>query len=153
LRADQPQAAAAAAAEAAGLFEGAGLLIDAGRARLWAGVALAANGDDDQARAELATAAGRFTACGAASLLAAVARQQRKLGVRVPSASRGGGAHGLTQRELEVVKLVGEGYTNQQIATSLHVSIRTVESHLSHIFGKLGVTTRTGILKAINERP
>ena len=52
-----------------------------------------------------------------------------------------------------MVKLVGEAYTNQQIATSLHVSIRTVESHLSHIFAKLGVTTRTGILKAINERP
>lgn len=153
LRGDQPQAAAAAAAEAAGLFERAGLLIDAGRARLWAGVALAANGDDDRARAELATAAERFTACGAASLLAAVARQQRKLGVRVPSASRGGGAHGLTRRELDVVKLVGEGYTNQQIATSLHVSIRTVESHLSHVFAKLGVATRTGILKAINERP
>jgi DNA-binding CsgD family transcriptional regulator len=52
-----------------------------------------------------------------------------------------------------VVKLVGEGYTNQQIAGSLFVSIRTVETHLAHIFAKLGVTTRTGVLKAINERP
>ncbi|HEX3489584.1 MAG TPA: AAA family ATPase [Streptosporangiaceae bacterium] len=152
LRGDQPQAAAAAAVEAAGLFEGAGLLIDAGRARLCAGIAHAAAGDDDQARAELAAAAGQFTACGAASLQAAVARQQRKLGVRVPSASRGSGAHGLTQRELDVVKLVGEGDTNQEIAASLHVSIRTVESHLRNIFGKLGATSRTGILKAMNER-
>ena len=52
-----------------------------------------------------------------------------------------------------MVKLVGEGYTNQQIAESLFVSIRTVETHLSHIFAKLGVTSRTAILKAINERP
>ncbi|MGH3402300.1 MAG: response regulator transcription factor, partial [Streptosporangiaceae bacterium] len=80
-------------------------------------------------------------------------RQQRRLGVRVPAASRGAGAHGLTQRELEVVNLVGEGYTNQQIAGSLFVSVRTVETHLAHIFSKLGVTTRTGILKAINGRP
>ena len=58
----------------------------------------------------------------------------------MPAASRGAGAHGLTQRELDVVKLVGEGYTNQQIAGSLFVSVRTVETHLAHIFAKLGVT-------------
>jgi DNA-binding NarL/FixJ family response regulator len=52
-----------------------------------------------------------------------------------------------------VVRLVGEGYTNHQIAESLFVSIRTVETHLSHVFTKLGVSTRTGILKAISERP
>lgn len=66
---------------------------------------------------------------------------------------RGAGAHGLTPCELEVVRLVGEGYTNQQIAESLFVSIRTVETHLSHIFAKLRVTSRTGILKAFSERP
>ncbi len=51
------------------------------------------------------------------------------------------------------MELVREGCTNQQIAASLFVSIRTVETHLSHIFTKLDVTTRTGILKAISERP
>ena len=61
-------------------------------------------------------------------------------------------AYGLTQRELEVVKLVGEGYTNQQIAESLHLSSRTVETHLAHIFAKLKVTSRTGILKVFSER-
>ncbi len=74
--------------------------------------------------------------------------------VRVPVAGRdGGGAHGLSERELEVAKLVGEGYSNQQIAESLHVSTRTVETHLSHIFTKLAVTKRAGIPKAISERP
>ena len=153
LRGAEPGAAATAAAEAARLFDGAGLLIDAGRARLCAGVALAAAGDDGQARAELAVAAEKFAACGARSLHAAAAREQRRLGVRVPAASRGTGPHGLTQRELDVVKLVGEGYTNQQIAGSLFVSVRTVETHLAHIFAKLGVSSRTAILKAINERP
>ena len=65
---------------------------------------------------------------------------------------QGTGADGLTKRELDVIKLVAEGYTNQQIAESLFLSIRTVETHLSHIFAKLGVTSRTGILKAMSER-
>ncbi|HET9899276.1 MAG TPA: AAA family ATPase [Streptosporangiaceae bacterium] len=159
LRDAEPQAAAAAAAEAAGFFDSTGLFIDGGRARLCAGLAHAAAGDNRRARAELAAAARIFSERGARSLYAATARQQRKLGVRVPvpgrvsAAGGAGGAHGLTQRELDVVKLVGDGYTNQQIAESLFLSTRTVETHLSHIFAKLGVTTRTAILKAISERP
>jgi ATP/maltotriose-dependent transcriptional regulator MalT len=152
LHGSEPRAAAAAAGEAAQFFDGAGLHIEAGRARFCAGLAWDAAGDGDQARAELAAAAQAFAACGARSLYAATARQQRKLGVLVPVAGRGAGAHGLTQRELDVVRLVGEGYTNRQIANALYLSIRTVETHLSHIFSKLGVTTRTGILKAISER-
>jgi ATP/maltotriose-dependent transcriptional regulator MalT len=153
LRGTQPRAAAAAAAEAARLFDAAGLLIDAGRARLCAGVAWAAADDGRQARAELAAAAEIFATCGARSRHAATVREQRRLGVRVAppaAAGRGAGPHGLTERELDVVRLVGEGYTNHQIAESLFVSVRTVETHLSHIFTKLGVTTRTGILKAIS---
>ena len=152
LRGDEPHGAAAAATEAAQLFEATGLLVDAGRARLCAGMAWAAAGNSSQARADLAAAARTFGECSARSLYAATARQQRKLGVRVSVPGRGTGANGLTQREQDVVKLVGEGYTNQQIAESLFVSVRTVETHLSHIFAKLGVTTRTGILKAISER-
>ncbi|MGH3400857.1 MAG: response regulator transcription factor, partial [Streptosporangiaceae bacterium] len=103
--------------------------------------------------AALAVAAEQFATCGARSLHDAAAREQRRLGVRVSAARRGTGPHGLTQRELDVVKLVGEGYTNQQIAGALFVSVRTVETHLAHIFTKLGVSSRTAILKAINERP
>jgi ATP/maltotriose-dependent transcriptional regulator MalT len=152
LRGSEPGAAGVAAAEAARFFDGAGLFLDAGRASLRAGTAFAESGDGDQALAELAAAAQTFAGCGARSLLAATIRHQRKLGVRVPGASRGTGPNGLSQRELEVIKLVGEGYTNQQIAASLYLSIKTVETHMSHIFTKLGVTTRTGILKAISER-
>ncbi|MCL4313162.1 MAG: response regulator transcription factor [Actinobacteria bacterium] len=52
----------------------------------------------------------------------------------------------LTSRELEVVKLVAQGRSNQQIALQLNISRRTVESHLHHIFDKLGVTSRTEVL-------
>jgi DNA-binding CsgD family transcriptional regulator len=57
------------------------------------------------------------------------------------------------ERELEVVSLVRDGRTNQQIAESLFVSVRTVETHLSHAFTKLGVTSRTGLLKAFSDVP
>ena len=50
-----------------------------------------------------------------------------------------------------MISLVREGCTNQQIAAALYVSIWTVETHLSHVFTKLGVTSRTGLLKALSE--
>ena len=49
----------------------------------------------------------------------------------------------LTEREQEVLQLVGEGASNEQIATTLVISIHTVRKHLSNIFGKLDVTSRT----------
>jgi len=49
----------------------------------------------------------------------------------------------LTSRELQVLSLVGQGYTNQHIAICLGLSTRTVEAHLTHIFNKLNVNSRT----------
>lgn len=48
----------------------------------------------------------------------------------------------LTDRELEVLQLLGKGLTNQQIAVQLSVSESTVVYHIGHIFGKLRVTSR-----------
>ncbi|MDI6716758.1 MAG: response regulator transcription factor [Actinomycetota bacterium] len=49
----------------------------------------------------------------------------------------------LTDRELEVLKLAAQGRSNKEIANQLHLSIRTIESHIGHIFSKLGVNSRT----------
>ncbi len=49
----------------------------------------------------------------------------------------------LTERELEVLALVAQGLTNDQIARQLHLSTRTVEAHLTHIYNKLNVSSRT----------
>jgi NarL family two-component system response regulator LiaR len=49
----------------------------------------------------------------------------------------------ITDRELEVIRLVAQGMTNDQIAQRLHLSKRTVEAHLTHIFNKLNVCSRT----------
>jgi DNA-binding CsgD family transcriptional regulator len=49
----------------------------------------------------------------------------------------------LTPAERSVVDLVVEGYTNAEVAARLFVSPRTVSTHLTHVFDKLGVTSRT----------
>jgi two-component system, NarL family, response regulator LiaR len=49
----------------------------------------------------------------------------------------------LTEREMEVLKLAAKGMTNQEIAQELTLSVRTVQTHLSNIFGKMQVGSRT----------
>jgi DNA-binding NarL/FixJ family response regulator len=49
----------------------------------------------------------------------------------------------LTQRELEILALVAQGYTNGRIAGQLWVTEQTVKFHLSNTYRKLGVTNRT----------
>jgi DNA-binding NarL/FixJ family response regulator len=49
----------------------------------------------------------------------------------------------LTEREMEVLDLAAQGLTNNQIAAHLHLSTRTIEAHLTHIYNKLGVNSRT----------
>jgi DNA-binding NarL/FixJ family response regulator len=48
-----------------------------------------------------------------------------------------------TERELQVAALVSEGKSNQQIADALALSLRTVEVHISNLFNKVGVSSRT----------
>ena len=49
----------------------------------------------------------------------------------------------LSPREHEILELVGQGRTNREIAAELGVSMRTVKTHVEHLFKKLGVTHRT----------
>lgn len=58
----------------------------------------------------------------------------------------------LSDREIEIVREVAKDLGNKQIATRLGISERTVQQHLSNIFGKLNVASRTGaVLKALQE--
>jgi DNA-binding CsgD family transcriptional regulator len=78
-------------------------------------------------------------ACAEASaILTAIAQAAVASGPRDPAASSG-----LTPRELEVLRLLVAGRSNPEIADALFVSRRTVTTHLTSIFAKLGVATRT----------
>jgi DNA-binding CsgD family transcriptional regulator len=69
----------------------------------------------------------------------AVAYAQRGRGERKRPSSGWGS---LTRTELDVVRLVAEGIPNKDIATRLFISPRTVQSHLRHVYNKLGLTSR-----------
>ena len=104
------------------------------RARVLVGLACRALGDDDTAALELEAARGIFAQLGAAPDLARV----DSLAQSAPFVD----AHGLTPRELQVLRLVAAGETNRVIAADLVLSERTVDRHVSNIFTKLGVSSR-----------
>ena len=58
----------------------------------------------------------------------------------------------MSWRESQVAELASQGKTNREIAAELFLSERTVENHLTHIFGKLGITRRAAIARAIAPR-
>ena len=104
------------------------------RVRVLLGQACRAVGDDDTATLELEAARGVFEQLGATPDLAKVDSLARD----APSVD----AHGLTPRELQVLRLVAAGETNKAIAAELVLSDRTVDRHVSNIFTKLGVSSR-----------
>lgn len=58
----------------------------------------------------------------------------------------------LSPREIEILELLAQGLSNRQIARSLFISEATVKTHLVHVFGKLGVETRTAAVTTAVER-
>ena len=107
---------------------------EAARARVLVGLACAEMGDDDTASLELEAAREVFAQLGAAPDLARVDSLTGRAASRRP--------HGLTARELQVLRLVAAGETNKAIAAELVLSQRTVDRHVSNIFAKLGVSSR-----------
>ena len=92
-------------------------------------------GDEDAARLELAAAREAYTRLGAAVDLARVSA--------LAEIAEALDSHGLTQRELEVLRLVAAGKSNREIAAAFVISEHTVARHLQNIFAKLGVSSRT----------
>ncbi len=84
------------------------------------------------------------------SLTAKIFNQINKLSTSKPLENR---PHGLSDRELEVLRLVAKGDSNKIIALKLFISEKTVKNHLTNIFQKLDVTDRTqAALLAIKEK-
>jgi ATP/maltotriose-dependent transcriptional regulator MalT len=101
--------------------------------------------DAAKARFELARtlrSLGRFAA--AHDEAQAAARTLRELGAALERETDGGPSpDGLTVREREVLKLLAQGRSNQEIAAELVLSVRTVERHISNVYAKIGASGRT----------
>ena len=142
--------AATAAAEAAGVP------IEAARSRVIAGRALAMDGRREPAVEELERAAAELQACGALRWRDEAERELRRLGRRIhrrsrPAKADGVGVASLTARELEVGRLVVDRRTNAEIAATLFLSRKTIETHLRNIFFKLAVSSRADVARAIEQ--
>jgi DNA-binding CsgD family transcriptional regulator len=76
----------------------------------------------------------------------AIAYAQRGRGERKRPSS---GWASLTPTELDVVRLVSEGLTNKEIAERLFISPRTVQTYLTHVYAKLGLTSRVQLAQEV----
>lgn len=141
--------AAALALEASRLLSISGQVLEVARAQTLAGRALAVAGDHQDAVDQLQRAHATFTRCGAERYVDQCAQLLRGLGKRVQHGGRRTlGDTGLTvlsARETEIAELVARGLTNRQIGAELFVTEKTVESHMSNIFGKLGASSRATV--------
>jgi DNA-binding CsgD family transcriptional regulator len=107
---------------------------EAARVRVLVGLGCRALGDEEAGAMELEGARTVFAQLGAAPELARLeALAHREAAWK---------AHGLTERELQVLRLVATGATNHAIASQLFVAEKTVDRHVSNIFTKLGVSSR-----------
>lgn len=107
----------------------------AARVRVLIGLACRALGDEDGADLEFDAARSIFERLGATPDI-----------VRIDSLAKGvasSNTHRLTPREVQVLRLVSAGKTNAAVAAELSLSERTIERHLSNIFTKLDLSTRT----------
>jgi two-component system response regulator NreC len=75
-----------------------------------------------------------------------------RLGARIASGPSLGPPDDLSEREVEVLKLIALGHTNAAIAQKLYLSVRTVETHRSHVQQKLRLSTRAELVGYALER-
>jgi len=86
--------------------------------------------------------------CGAAPVAEQARVELRATGAR-PRRSQRSGVDALTASELRVARMAATGASNRDIAQALFVSLRTVETHLTHAYDKLGVAARSGLAEAL----
>jgi len=145
--ADRALASAAAADEL-------GAPIEAALSRTLAGRALAQSGEKERATAELEHAAAQFDIIGALRYRAEAERELGRLGHRRHRRTRAGvagsgGVESLTERELQIARLIVDRKTNPQIASELFLSPKTVETHVRNLFHKLDVSSRVDVARVV----
>ena len=154
LYAGEPSRAAERALASAAAADEVGAPVEAALSRTLAGRALAQAGERDRAASELQRAARDFEACGALRYRDEAERELRKLGHSIhrrtrPGKTAGTAIESLTERELQLARLVVDRKTNPEIAAELFLSQKTVETHLRNIFRKLDVSSRVALARAV----
>jgi ATP/maltotriose-dependent transcriptional regulator MalT len=131
-----------------------GAVAEAALSRTLAGRALAAAGEPDRAAELLEQAAAALEACGALRYRDEAERELGKLGRRRhrrtrPGRADGSGVDTLTERELQIARLIVDRRTNPQIAADLFLSQKTVETHVRNLFRKLDVSSRVDVARVV----
>jgi ATP/maltotriose-dependent transcriptional regulator MalT len=138
----EAEAAVTAAAAARASLEERGYRPDAARSLLLEGRALLRCGRRSAAADTLAEARDRFAAMGAALWAARAADELERA-----APGRAGGE--LTATESQIARLVAEGRKNREIGEALFVSVATVEGHLTRLYRKLGIRSRSELTRLV----
>jgi DNA-binding CsgD family transcriptional regulator len=131
--------------DAVGLHAGVPIPLELARTQLAFGSALRRSRQKAAARSALEAAAGGFDAIGARVWAERAKAELARVGGRPPSSGE------LTPTERRVAELVAQGLQTKQVAARLFVSPKTVEGHLSRIYGKLGVSSRTELAHRLGD--
>ena len=146
--------AAEKALASATVADAVGVPIEAALSRMLAGRALAQDGELERATAELTKAAEAFHSSGALRYRDQAEQQLRQFGQHIHRRTRAGKSDGvgvelLTERQLQIARLVVARRTNPQIASELFLSQKTIESHMHNMFNKVGVSSRVDLARAV----
>jgi DNA-binding CsgD family transcriptional regulator len=123
---------------------------DTARVRVLHGHELHRQGRIAEARAELFVARQTFSDLEASPWFARASDELRSTGLRELGRPSGTTADLLTPQQARIASLAARGLTNKEIGRELHLSPRTVSTHLYQIFPKLNVTSRAGLRDALS---
>jgi DNA-binding CsgD family transcriptional regulator len=140
----ETETAAAAFTHALAEHERLELPLERGRTLLAQGLALRRARQKRSAREALEEAVGIFERLGARLWVERAGSELARIGGRAPSRGE------LTPMERRVAELAADGKTNKEIAAVLYVTVRTVETHLTRIYEKLGIHSRTELARRLS---
>jgi DNA-binding CsgD family transcriptional regulator len=134
--------------QAADVLGGSQAPLEHARVLIDLGAALRRNGKQSQARARLEQGMDLAHRCGAETLVATAIQELELAGAR-PRRAALRGRDSLTPAELRASEMAATGMTNKDIAQALFVTLRTVEMHLSNAYGKLEISSRRDLTRAL----
>ena len=135
--------------ESEAVLSGSGLRLEQARTQFELGAALRRAGRRADARKALGRAFALARECGGLRVARQATEELRVAGAR-PRRDSLRGRDVLTASELRVAQLATDGKTNAQIAQQLFVTLRTVETHLTHAYQKLDINRRTELQAALD---